>query len=219
MNNRMGPYNATNIEQNIMAKRERSRSPPRPAYSPFTPTLSEANLGTAESFTLPPPEDWNSQWIEEPRSEPVNLDENPDAIALRAAIEALQSQREKSLSDIKDLDRIKKGAKENPEGFLAKIRAGGLSTTERGQKQNETESSAPKDSDLNPFPIAQDIVRCPPIEWSKYHIVGEPLEQMHNHQRRRPGSIHDNENQTGDRVISAPYRPFSDPLNQAKASK
>jgi hypothetical protein len=36
------------------------------------------------------------------------------------------------------------------------------------------------------IPRPQNIVRCPPINWAKYHIVGESLDKLHKEQVARP---------------------------------
>lgn len=69
------------------------------------------------------------------------------------------------------------------------------------------------------LPAQQNIVRCPPINWAKYHIVGESLDRMHEHQQRRPddglGSGRMNGGRAArDAVIAAPYDPFVDRLQE-----
>ncbi|TRX93893.1 hypothetical protein FHL15_005275 [Xylaria flabelliformis] len=36
------------------------------------------------------------------------------------------------------------------------------------------------------IPKPQNVVRCPPINWSQYAVVGESLDKLHNEQMRRP---------------------------------
>ncbi|KAI0447426.1 hypothetical protein F4803DRAFT_499633 [Xylaria telfairii] len=36
------------------------------------------------------------------------------------------------------------------------------------------------------IPKPQNVVRCPPINWSQYAVVGESLDKLHNEQVRRP---------------------------------
>lgn len=75
---------------------------------------------------------------------------------------------------------------------------------------------------IPPIPQPQNIVRCPPIEWSKYHISGEPLDKMHEEQKKWPGSTERPRTQSGQRApphaVSAPYSPFTDNVSPA-ASK
>ncbi|KAH5855342.1 hypothetical protein HBI90_184540 [Parastagonospora nodorum] len=64
------------------------------------------------------------------------------------------------------------------------------------------------------IPQAQNIVRCPPINWEKYHIVGEPLDKLHEEQKKWPGQPEPPRTQAGARApphsIAAPYSPFTD---------
>lgn len=60
-------------------------------------------------------------------------------------------------------------------------------------------------------PQMQNVVRCPPINWAKYHIVGEPLERMHRVQQERPS---DGLGGEGRATIAAPYSPFTDVLEK-----
>lgn len=59
-------------------------------------------------------------------------------------------------------------------------------------------------------PKPQDVVRCPPIEWAKYNIVGESLDKLHRDQQERPGDFGSSQR---DSVIAAPYNPFVDQLD------
>jgi len=58
-------------------------------------------------------------------------------------------------------------------------------------------------------------VRTPPVNWAKYHIVGPPLDRMHEEQRRNPtlGELRrDEAERAPDHVVAAPYRPFVDKI-------
>ena len=83
----------------------------------------------------------------------------------------------------------------------------------------------PSRSMFAPVPTPQNIFRCPPINWAKYHVVGEALDRIHAEQIARPptgdvvagpgevgGSNSGNGAQTRDPlyVLSAPYSPFQD---------
>jgi hypothetical protein len=59
-------------------------------------------------------------------------------------------------------------------------------------------------------PLPQDVVRCPPIEWAKYNIVGESLDKLHSDQQARPGDFGLSQR---DSVVAAPYNPFLDKLD------
>jgi len=203
-----------------LSVKESSGSPPRPSYSPVTPTLPHPALAVdpADSQTLPP-------WIDEPEAPPVSLDENPDAMALRAAISILQLQRQQSLRDIKELDRIKRVALAEPEAFIKELKAGNLSKPPpTGIDMDVDDSSGDEEmhdnqpgSKFGLLPTAQNIIRCPPIEWEKYHVVGEPLDRLHEEQKRYPGTTdnqHGRINQAPEHLVAAPYRPFVDKLEE-----
>lgn len=202
-----------------------SSSPPRPSFSPVTPT------GSHEAKKLY--EQQAPKWMDqEPPAPPVSLDENPDVIALRATISLLQMQRQQSLKDIRDLDRIRDLALDDPEAFVAELKSGKLSkpataaailfddvedTDEvEDDKERDDEGPSPAAVDRSRYgrlPNPQNVVRCPPIEWSKYHILGQPLDELHEKQRRYPGvGEKDFARSSRGHEIAAPYRPFTDKL-------
>ena len=67
------------------------------------------------------------------------------------------------------------------------------------------------------IPGAQNVVRMPRINWDKYHIVGEPLDAMHEQQRRWPGSstafLGGEQGRGREFAVAAPYSPFYDTLD------
>lgn len=203
--------------ENTAVSKDESSSPPRPSYSPVTPTLSHENRAGHEK---PEP-----KLIDEPAPLPLSLDDNADAIALRATISLLQMQRQQSLKDIRDLDKIKDAALSDPRAFADDLRAGKLNKSVAGgitldDVEYESDEAPEADSDASSkfgrLPQPQNIARCPPIEWSKYHIVGKPLDEMHETQKQNPGvSESDFANGTGrkEHEILAPYRPFKDKLD------
>jgi hypothetical protein len=72
-------------------------------------------------------------------------------------------------------------------------------------------------SKFSPIPTPQNVIRCPPINWAKYHVVGESLDKLHEEQRRRPTQGEPQRDGTGHgvprapvSVVAAPYRPFVD---------
>lgn len=71
--------------------------------------------------------------------------------------------------------------------------------------KNKTESSG-----FPSIPLPQDVVRCPPIEWAKYNIVGESLDKLHRDQQARPGDAVSSQR---DSIVAAPYNPFLDKLD------
>ncbi|EFR02272.1 hypothetical protein MGYG_05273 [Nannizzia gypsea CBS 118893] len=192
---------------------------------------------------LPPP-----QFIREPAPVPISESENPDAIALRSAITILQIQKQQALRDIQALDKLKQSAAEDPHAFASEFLAGSLQSEEgdlfhpspRQEKDQEegiecdpeameidqvkpihdnTTGGNPSKR-LGKIPKPQNIVRMPAINWAKYHIVGEPLDKMHEEQRLRPTPgepRHDTPLSTStsrspEHTLAAPYRPFVDKI-------
>ena len=196
---------------------ESSGSPPRPSYSPVTPTLSQPTLSLPQPHAEPGSRD---VWMREPEAAPVSLDDNSDAIAMRAAISILQMQRQQSLKDIKDLEKMRKAAADNPEAFANDLNSGKLTPQPRAGVDVDAEDNSDderpetsEDSQFGKFPAPQNVVRAPPIEWSKYHIVGEPLDRMHDAQRGYPGFGDGMLNAVGKpqpHVIASPYKAFAD---------
>ncbi|KAI4144499.1 MAG: hypothetical protein L6R39_004152 [Caloplaca ligustica] len=180
-----------------------------------------------------------------PPLEPFSESDNPDAIALRSAISVLQIQRQQTLRDLKTLERQKKAAAADPEAFATAIAAGKIKTQPSGvlssqpgfhpsRWQNAESSDSEVDgSDIQPrqqprgerfedVPGPQNVVRCPPINWAKYHVVAEPLDALHKEQRRRPlanQSSDDEDHQRADvHMIAAPYSPWKDYLRPSVTS-
>ncbi|CAD0114035.1 unnamed protein product [Aureobasidium uvarum] len=75
---------------------------------------------------------------------------------------------------------------------------------------SQTAKNTHQPSTFPAVPLPQDIVRCPPIEWTKYNIVGESLDKLHRDQQARPG---DSASPQRDSVVAAPYNPFLDKLD------
>ena len=146
----------------------------------------------------------------------------------------MQIQRQQGLKDIKALDKIKNAALEQPEKFVEDLKAGKLTKpapvgivnmADSDDDLADAFSKAPEEigsasnvngSQFGKFPIAQNVVRAPAINWDKYHVVGESLDKLHEQQRRRPGSndvIDEHGRLPPEHVIAAPYRPFVDKLD------
>lgn len=206
--------------ENTANSKDASSSPPRPSYSPVTPTLSHENRLSHDKPEPP-------NLIDEPASLPLSLDENADAIALRATLSLLQMQRQQSLKDIRDLDKLKDAALRDPQAFADDLRTGKLSKSmtegitfddvEYDSDDDTPETATNTSSKFTRLPQPQNIARCPPIEWSKYHVLDKPLHDMHETQKQYPGSLDNNfTNGSGRKEydIAAPYRPFKDKLNE-----
>ncbi|KAL8926858.1 MAG: hypothetical protein Q9208_002667 [Pyrenodesmia sp. 3 TL-2023] len=212
-----------------------SESPNGPPYSPITPIMSNSSPPRSSQGTIPPAE---SPQI--PLPEPFSEVDNPDAIALRAAISILQIQRQQSLRDLKSLERQKQVAVADPEAFCKAVAEGRVKTQSGGvlgsqprfdpsslgnaeDNDDEEEEGAgtrtpeqPPTEKFENFPGPQDVVRCPPINWAKYHVAGRPLDNLHEEQRRRPSNNPINNDlspaRAEEHIIAAPYNPFKDRL-------
>ncbi|PGH05907.1 hypothetical protein GX51_02688 [Blastomyces parvus] len=187
-------------------------------------------------------------FMAEPAPVPISESDNPDAIALRSAISILQIQKQQAVRDIKTLDHLKQAAAAHPEAFARELakgtltsksgdifnptahetgdedeHAGGITTQANTSTTGATDEGA-MDIDEQPrpafgkIPAPQSVVRMPPINWAKYHIVGEPLDKLHGEQRRRPSAGEPrrddvpSQQRAPEHFIAAPYRPFTDNL-------
>ena len=213
------PTHAANLEE-LAASEAIEANLRRPSYSPVTPPYSG---GTPDAATE---RDNQPDFMDEPDPVSVTLEENSDATALKAALSILQLQKQQSQRDIKQLNKMKAAANEEPEAFVDALKAGKLSRAHPQAVLNEGDNDERKpdngvsDSeklayDFGQFPNPQNIVRCPPINWAKYHIVGESLDKLHEDQRQRPepGTVRRDEyGRAPEHVVAAPYRPFVDHL-------
>lgn len=240
-------------------RNDRPGTPPRPPYSPVTPVLTHiapiqgsASIVPPDTAVSPTNTRFNHEilssysggasrpptFVPEPAPVPISESENPDAIALRSAISVLQLQKQQSLRDIRALDKMKKAAAADPEGFAKELAAGNLvSKAPSGSFINFTDDdddneaseaanveSGKEGSNFGKIPPPQNVVRMPPINWAKYHIVGEPLDKLHAEQQRRPVSgepRRDPAQRAPEHVLAAPYRPLVDKIEtpaKARAS-
>jgi len=230
---------------------EDSQSPTAPPISPITPAAQFAVPATSHFSpdqstsprTIPPPPDpeWSSQhqsaYITQPPSVPQPEDDNIDAIALRAAIYTLQIQKEKSLRDIKTLQKLRVAAALDPDGFLDEYTAGRLrqetnsrdplgATFEENDSEGEDTEETGRDLNTSAYPLIpsrQNVIRCPPINWAKYEIIGAPLDRLHEAQRRRPSPgepVREGDlsraSIPAEHLIHAPYDPFKDRLDNTQ---
>jgi hypothetical protein len=91
------------------------------------------------------------------------------------------------------------------------------------EDRSVSEQKPAKSADVaQPFPRipeAQNVVRMPCVNWDKYGIVGEPLERIHNQQKRWPGAAAGaNKDRGREHVVAAPYSPFLDRLEPSPPS-
>ena len=215
-----------------------SVSPQGPPYSPITPVLPAATLAPASTGYA---RESHSLKADQLPLQPISESDNSDAIALRSALSILQIQRQQSLRDLKTLERQKHEAVAHSETFANNIVSGKIRSASNdgifGQAQgvrqvwgqhhpsngdgepgkNGTEGGRSSSSDT--IPIPQNIVRCPPVNWAKYHIVGEALDKLHEEQRSRPapGQLRRDQDtmRPPEHVIAAPYRPWADKLPES----
>lgn len=86
-------------------------------------------------------------------------------------------QRQRAAADIQALNRVKDQAVEDPDAFVRDLVAGKVNSEGAGGDSTREWASLPK---------KQDVVRCPPINWSQYAVVGESLDKLHNEQVTHP---------------------------------
>ncbi|PMD41726.1 hypothetical protein L207DRAFT_331249 [Hyaloscypha variabilis F] len=86
-----------------------------------------------------------------------------------------------------------------------------------------------------PLPAPQNVVRCPPINWNQYAVVGDSLEKIHRDQLERPsegfparvgsdgqlvaGGEGQRRQSEGGVVIAAPYQPGRDRIEKMSTRK
>lgn len=183
---------------------------------------------------------WDSQV---PTDGVVEADEI-DAIALRSAMSILQMQRERCKVDMRILEETKSRAVAEPEFFVQELKAGrvhhasprrrllgaeavalGSSSSQRVTREASdfpasirtvavNEASSVPSTSFSPIPTPQDVVRCPRVNWAKYHIMGEPLDRLHAEQMRRPGAgeLQGKNAQAPEALVAAPYRLWADQI-------
>lgn len=109
-----------------------------------------------------------------------------------------------------DEDEVALGAREGHNS------PGSRTETQTNAKATEKELTAKQatgtESPFARIPGPQDIVRMPPVNWDKYHIVGESLDALHEQQRRWPGST-PGQDRGREHSVAAPYSPFYDNLD------
>jgi len=208
-----------------------------PSYSPITPVFPSATLApTSGSYHHAPPQP-SPTFKPPPPTTSLSESGNPDAIALRSAISILQVQRQQSIRDLQILEMQKHNAVADPEGFAEELTAGRISmtnkgvpvglpasdqtktaahtTVEDGSSDLEEQITPTRSSRFGVIPMPQNIVRCPPVNWAKYHVVGESLDKLHDEQRLRPlpgEPQRDESRRVPVHVVAAPYRPFVDKI-------
>ncbi|KAJ2907031.1 hypothetical protein MKZ38_008599 [Zalerion maritima] len=216
---------------------EQRQAPARPPVSPLTPpppSKAKPAKSCPRDFAQDRPVLTHSQppqtGIPPPPPVAIDLESNPDAIALRGAISILQNQRNRAIRDIQTLQQAKNDAIERPETFLADFQSGrvkisnshtGISELSQSHESSDISSDSSSDEDApaessqagleklrrrqersrrraemaakkaaepswTKLPAPQNVVRCPPINWTKYAVVGESFDKLHAQQVDRP---------------------------------
>ncbi|KAH7197578.1 uncharacterized protein B0J16DRAFT_22465 [Fusarium flagelliforme] len=237
-------------------------SPSRPPVSPLTPPLrptqppapepSSSSAAARPSFTHSQPD---QTAIPPPAPQPLDFDANPDVIALKSAISVLQIQRQRATADIQALSRAKEEAVQNPEAFINDLVANKINAptnddsdsddedTEMGGQGPESQQKDPGEGSSKQriateppawqkIPQPQNVVRCPPINWSQYAVVGESLDKLHNEQVNRPSQgtpatvgangmyeFKGEGKQERYQGVAAPYAPTQDRLKKKPKSR
>jgi hypothetical protein len=95
------------------------------------------------------------------------------------------------------------------------------SSGDESGSDSEVDEKLGKKKKFGKVPNPQKVFRMPPVNWSKYQVVGEALDRLHEAERRRPspGSPFveiDADDEMGSStpeepyVMAAPYQPFHD---------
>lgn len=130
---------------------------------------------------------------------------------------------------------MKSAAAADPEGFARELTAGNLGAEEREKREHHfnlspgsegvsgpgsEEGSHSRGDGFGKVPLPQNVVRMPPVNWAKYQIVGEPLDKLHEEERRRPSAGEPRRDEAEQRppehVLASPYRPLVDRLETPK---
>merc|ERR1712070_765449 len=285
-------HDAPSVQQQ---QQRQQQSQPQSSINTST-NAAEAAPAPAPASAIP-----STSFTPQPAPLPFSSEDSTDAIALRAAISALQFQKKKAQDDLRTLEHTKQHALKNPSQFKEALVAGKLKEERRefggvqgildendsgeegasddedgvgqtpapdgeddamggateemarkgstrgeapvaagGRNTSDSAPPAPAQHDLEynrsqstptnnpgaqqehfpPIPGAQNVVRTPYINWEKYHILSEPLDRLHEQQRRWPGaggtSLSDQQRRRSEREFSvaAPYSPFYDRLDE-----
>lgn len=135
----------------------------------------------------------------------MDFESNPDVIALKSAISVLQVQKRRATGDIQALNRVKGEALDDPEAFVKDLAAGKVKPRDDfvfgatdsddedmddedsdGKRSSQQQQDESKPREWSSLPKPQDVVRCPPINWAQYAVVGESLDKLHVEQVSRP---------------------------------
>lgn len=161
----------------------------------------------------------------------------------------MQMQRQRATADIQALNRAKDEAVGEPEAFIRDLAAGKVNAQGKGPQHDDDDDDDEDDNDdadegllrlpaetrreWATLPKPQNIVRCPPINWSQYAVVGDSLEKIHADQVARPSQgspavfgtngMYDFKGLEGKQEkypgVAAPYNPLQDKLEKKPRGK
>ena len=148
---------------------------------------------------------------------------NPEAFARDIASGKIKARGMRDiLGPVGEMPSDMNGVSSVPEGQLH----GSLEddANEGGEMDDSGEENVKSAAEANytfgEIPSEQNVVRMPPINWAKYHIVGESLDKLHEEQRARPVAgqpLRDEDLRPKPRapehVIASPYDPWRDKLD------
>jgi hypothetical protein len=131
-------------------------------------------------------------------------EQRPDFGSIRDVLDAPEEEGD-------DDDEVVLGAREEHELPTSRT---GLQPGEQAARHDSTaQQGKDTDASFSRIPGPQNIVRMPPVNWDKYHIVGESLDALHEQQRKWPGSLPGGDNRGREHSVAAPYSPFYDTLD------
>lgn len=165
-------------------------------------------------------------------------------IALKSAIAILQMQARNAGDDVRVLRDVKERALRDPEVFLeargrgeVRVREGGFGPSYESEEEDsdgeevkmEDGVAEKKKGEEWLLPRMQNVVRAPPVNWSKYAVVGDSLDKIHRDQVERPvegvpqrvgqdgNLIYGGEGERREHVgVYAPYDPMRDKVEPKK---
>ncbi|OTA08712.1 hypothetical protein A9Z42_0004370 [Trichoderma parareesei] len=222
---------------------------PPPGTTSTTTTAAQSQPSSSRRPTYAHSQQPDQVGVPPPPPHPIEFDTNPDVIALRSAITVLQIQKNRATADIQTLSQIKNAAIEHPDEFVRDLVQGKVGQGTQAQAQSSSASASASSAGANnnnneaqdreppwiahSIPKAQDVVRCPPINWSQYAVVGESLDKLHNEQVRRPtqgtpatlgaGGVYQFKGGDGKQEeypgVAAPYAPLKDKIERKTKSR
>ena len=104
---------------------------------------------------------------------------------------------------------------------------------DKDEEAMETEQTNNDGKAWPKLPTPQNVVRCPPINWNQYAIVGESLNKLHADQQARPteGTVQrmgpdgqliqgsEGQRRQADLGVAAPYQPGRDKIEKTGTKK